>query len=132
VFCHESGLPLTPENARQFSTLHPRCGTSFLVIVFVLSILVFTVLGTDSGNVLLRVASRLALLPLVAGISYEVLQILARVPRNAFVRALMWPGMMVQKITTKQPDDAMLEVAIRSLKLAEGIEDLEETAENEA
>ena len=65
--------------------------------------------------------SRLALLPVVAGVSYEVLQTLARLPRNRLVRALMWPGLMMQKITTKQPDDSMVEVAIHSLKAAEGI-----------
>lgn len=125
VFCHESGQPLTVENAQKFSTLHPRCGTSFLVIVFVLSIIVFTLLGTDSSNVFIRLGSRLALLPLVAGISYDILQVLARMPRNRFVKALMWPGLMMQKLTTAEPDDSMVEVAIRSLKVAQGIEDVE-------
>ena len=76
------------ENAQKFPTLHPRCGTSFLVIVFLISILIFTVFGTNSSNVLARVGSRLALLPVVAGVSYEVLQTLARLPRNRLVRAL--------------------------------------------
>lgn len=121
VYCYENNLPLTVENAQKFPTLHPRCGTSFLVIVFLISILIFTFLGTNSSNVLARVGSRLALLPVVAGVSYEVLQTLARLPRNRLVRALMWPGLMMQKITTKQPDDSMVEVAIHSLKAAEGI-----------
>ena len=121
VYCYENNLPLTVENAQKFPTLHPRCGTSYLVIVFLISILIFTFLGTNSSNVLARVGSRLALLPVVAGVSYEVLQTLARLPRNRLVRALMWPGLMMQKITTKQPDDSMVEVAIHSLKAAEGI-----------
>ena len=125
VFCNESGLPLTVENAQKFSTLHPRCGTSFVVIVFVLSIIIFTLLGTDSSNVFMRLGSRLALLPLVAGISYDILQVLARMPRNWLVKALMWPGLMMQKLTTAEPDDSMVEVAIRSLKVAQGIEDVE-------
>ncbi len=125
VFCNESGLPLTVENAQKFSTLHPRCGTSFLVIGFILSIIIFTLLGTDSSNVFMRLGSRLALLPLVAGISYDILQVLARMPRNWLVKALMWPGLMMQKLTTAEPDDSMVEVAIRSLKVAQGIEDVE-------
>lgn len=118
VFCFESGKELTVENARGFSTLHPRCGTSFLVIVMIISIILFTLLGTDSTNVLARVGSRLLLLPLVAGVSYEVLQWLGRAKENRIIRALKWPGLMVQKITTAEPDDKMLEVAICSLKLA--------------
>ncbi len=118
VFCFEAGEELTVENARKFTTLHPRCGTSFLVIVMVISIVIFTILGTDSTNALARVASKLALLPLVAGVSYEILQWLGKAKENAFVRALKWPGLMVQKITTAEPDDKMLEVAICALKLA--------------
>ena len=118
VFCLEHELPLTVENARKFTTLHPRCGTSFLVIVMVISILIFTFLGTDSSNVFARVGSRLLLLPLVAGVSYDILQWLGRAKENAFVRAMKWPGLMVQKITTAEPDDSMLEVAIAAMKLA--------------
>ena len=118
VFCYEHKLPLTVENAQKFTTLHPRCGTSFLVIVMVISILVFTLLGTDSSNVFKRMGSRLLLLPLVAGVSYEVLRALGRAKDTPLVCALRWPGLMVQKITTAQPDDSMVEVAICSLKYA--------------
>ncbi|MEG0986059.1 MAG: DUF1385 domain-containing protein [Clostridia bacterium] len=118
IFCFESGKELLPENAKEFSRLHPRCGTSFLVIVMVISIIVFTFLGSDSGNVFARLASRLLLLPLVAGISYEVLKGLAFAENNLLVRALKWPGLMVQKITTADPDEEMLEVALVSLKAA--------------
>jgi len=118
VFCYEAGLPLTVENAQKFSTLHPRCGTSFLVIVMLISIMVFTVFGTDSTNVFARVGSRLMLLPLVAGVSYEILKWLGRAKDTPIIRALKWPGLMMQKITTAQPDDSMVEVAICSLKYA--------------
>jgi len=118
VFCFEAGKELTVENAREFSTLHPRCGTSFLVIVMVISIFLFTLLGTNSPNFLWRLGSRLLLLPLVAGLSYEALRWLGRTDDNRFVRALKWPGLMTQKITTGEPDDKMLEVAVISLKAA--------------
>lgn len=123
IHCFESGKELTVENAQSFTTLHPRCGTSFLVIVFTISILIFTILGTNSGNVLLRVGSRLALLPLTAGISYEVLKWLGRAEDTPIVKALKWPGLMTQKLTTAQPDDSMVEVALIALKAALGMPD---------
>lgn len=123
IFCYESGQPLTVENAQKFTTLHPRCGTSFLVIVMVISIFIFTLLGTNSSNVLARVGSRLLLLPLVAGISYEILKWLGRAEDTLIVRVLKWPGLMVQKITTAQPDDEMVEVALIALKASLGMED---------
>ena len=123
IFCYESGLPPTVENAQKFTTLHPRCGTSFLVIVMVISIFIFTVLGTNSSNVFARVGSRLLLLPLVAGISYEILKWLGRAEDTPIVRALKWPGLMVQKITTAQPTDDMVEVALISLKASLGMPD---------
>lgn len=123
IFCYESGLPLTVENAQRFTTLHPRCGTSFLVIVMVISIFIFTLLGTNSSNVFARVGSRLLLLPLVAGISYEILKWLGRAEDTPIVRALKWPGLMVQKITTAQPDDEMVEVALIALKASLGMPD---------
>ena len=123
IFCYESGQPLTVENAQKFTTLHPRCGTSFLVIVMVISIFIFTVLGTNSSNVFARVGSRLLLLPLVAGVSYEILKWLGRAEDTPIVRALKWPGLMVQKITTAQPTDDMVEVALISLKASLGMPD---------
>ncbi|MBR3873987.1 MAG: DUF1385 domain-containing protein [Clostridia bacterium] len=117
VYCNENDLPLTPENAQQFSTLHPRCGTSFLLIVFVISIVMFTLVGYQGSNYFLRLGSRLLLLPVVAGISYEVLKGLAHVD-NKLTRALRWPGMQMQRLTTKQPTNEMLEVAIVSMNVA--------------
>ena len=116
IHCFESGRPLTVENAQSFTTLHPRCGTSFLIIVFCISILIFTLLGSDSSNVFARVGSRLLLLPLTAGVSYEILKWLGRAEDTPLVRALKWPGLMTQKLTTKQPDDSMVEVALIALK----------------
>ena len=122
IYCYESGKDLTVENARPFTTLHPRCGTSFLVIVMAISILVFLLLGSDTSNPFMRLGSRLLLLPLVAGVSYEILKGLAWAENNWLVRALKWPGLMVQKITTAEPDDKMLEVALVSLKASLGYE----------
>lgn len=123
IFCFENGEELTVENARKYSRLHPRCGTSFLMIVMLISILVFILMGNDSSNVLVRLASRLSLLPLVAGVSYEILQGLGRAEDNLIVRVLKWPGLMVQKVTTAEPDDQMLEVALVSLKASLGYDD---------
>jgi len=116
IFCYEAGEELTVENARKYTTLHPRCGTSFLVFVMTISILMFTLFGADTGNVLIRVGSRLLLLPVVAGLSYELLKWLGRAQDNMLVRVLKWPGLMTQKLTTKEPSDDMLEVALTSLK----------------
>ena len=136
VYCHEHELPLTPENAQQFSTLHPRCGTSFLLIVMVISILLFTVvgylfnlIGLSDSNVLFRFLTRLLLLPVVAGISYEVLKGLAH-SESALARVLRWPGMQLQRLTTKQPTDDMLECAIVAMNVAlHGMPDCEKTPE---
>ena len=117
VYCNEAGSPLTPENAGVFTTLHPRCGTSFLLIVFVLSILLFTLVGYNGDQYILRLLSRLALLPFIAGISYEILKGLAHMD-NAVTRALRWPGMQMQRLTTRQPDEKMLEIAIVAMNVA--------------
>ncbi len=117
VYCNEHNLPLTPENAQQFTTLHPRCGTSFLLIVFVISIVMFTLVGYQGSNYFLRLGSRLLLLPVVAGISYEVLKGLAH-SESTFARVLRWPGMQMQRLTTRQPTNEMLEVAIVSMNVA--------------
>lgn len=117
VYCHERELTLSPENAKQFSTLHPRCGTSFLLIVFVISIALFTVFGYQGNVYIWRLLSRLALLPVVAGISYEALKGLAH-HETPLTRALRWPGMQMQRLTTKPPTDDMLEIAIVAMNVA--------------
>lgn len=119
IHCFENNLELTPENAQQFYTLHPRCGTSFIVYVMVISLLVFSLVGWPSLG--MRVLSRVVLIPLVAGISYEVLKLAGR-SSNKLVEILAVPGLYMQKLTTAEPTNEMLEVAIASLKavLVEG------------
>ncbi len=116
VKCYEADLELTPENARQFNTQHPRCGTSFIFLVMIVSILVYSVVGIGS-NIFTRVLTRIVMLPIVAGVSYEVLFITAKF-ENPLTRALRFPGMMFQKITALEPDDSMLEVSIAAFKAA--------------
>lgn len=113
IHCFENGLELTPENAQQFYTLHPRCGTSFMVFVLIISLLLFSFLGWPS--LLWRIVSRILLIPVIAGISYELLKWAGR-SDGKLVRALSYPGLMLQKLTTAEPTNAQLEVAILSLK----------------
>lgn len=113
VHAYEKGLPLSLEAVRPFSTLHPRCGTSFLLYVMVVSIVLFSFLGWPA--LWLRVLSRLLLLPAVAGISYECLRLAGR-SRSPLVQALSWPGLWLQRLTTREPDAAQLEVALRALE----------------
>ncbi|MGZ6267634.1 MAG: DUF1385 domain-containing protein, partial [Candidatus Limnocylindrales bacterium] len=112
----EAGDPLTVAAARKYPTAHPRCGTEFLVVVLIVSILAFAVVGRLSP--LWLVISRIVLIPVIAAISYELLQLGARNRRYAAVRWLWSPGIWVQKITTRQPTDDMIEVAIVSLQRA--------------
>jgi uncharacterized protein YqhQ len=114
IFVEEAGLPLTPENARRFTTRHPRCGTSFLLIVMVVSILVFMIFGKPP-TIGLRLA-RLLLIPVIAGISYEIMKLAAKHADRPWARALSAPGVWLQGITTKEPSDDQIEVAIAALK----------------
>ena len=113
IHCFEKGLELTPENARQFYTLHPRCGTSFLMFVMVISLILFSLLGWP--NLAVRLLSRILLIPVVAGLSYELLRWAGR-SDSWLVRILSVPGLWLQKITTNEPTDEQLEVAIASMK----------------
>jgi uncharacterized protein YqhQ len=115
VYNFEARQDLKVENAKKFSTLHPRCGTSFLLVVMIVSILVFSVAHFDTlaGKFL----SRIVLLPLVAGISYEIIRYSAKHP-NSLLRIVTLPGLLLQKITTKEPDERQLEIAIRALEEA--------------
>ena len=118
IRCYEAKLPLTVENVRPMTRLHPRCGTSFLFVVMVISILVFSVF-TSIVHIkykLLKVLFKLMLLPIVVAISYEINRFVGR-HDNWFTRAISWPGMWLQNFTTNEPDDSMIEVAIRSLEL---------------
>lgn len=114
VFCHEHNQKLTVANVKPFTTLHPRCGTSFLVIVLGLSIVVFSFIKTPLWY--LNIPLRLLLVPVVAGISYELLKTSARYQDNWFFRIFTKPGLWVQKITTKEPDKKQIEVAIAALQ----------------
>ncbi len=109
INCIEHGLPLTVENVRNSSKQHKRCGTSFLIIVMMISILFFMVIQVDS--IWMKMASRVLLVPVIAGISYEFLRLAGR-SESTFVKILSMPGMWMQNLTTKEPDDKMIEVAI--------------------
>ena len=114
IYTYEHGLPLRVENVRPFSTLHPRCGTNFLMIVMLISIFIFTFLGWPS--LWERILSRILLMPVVAGISYEIIRFAGKHMDKPWVRAAILPGLALQKLTTRQPDDDQIEVAIASLK----------------
>ncbi|MBQ1704814.1 MAG: DUF1385 domain-containing protein [Clostridia bacterium] len=113
IACYESGRELTVENARDCSRFHPRCGTSFLFMVMLVSILFFSLFSWS--NPLVRVITRLALLPVVAGISYEINRFAGR-HDNGLTNALRAPGLALQRLTTAEPDDSMLEVAILAME----------------
>jgi len=112
----EHNDPLVPDAIRRYPTAHPRCGTEFLVVVIALSIVAFSLVGRQSPVVM--VASRILLVPVIAAIGYELLKLGARHRTNPIVRAIMWPGILVQMITTKQPTDDMIEVAVVAMEEA--------------
>lgn len=114
IHTYEAGQELTVENARPYSTLHPRCGTSFLLFVMVISILVFSLTGTT--DLVIRFLSRVLLLPVVAGVSYEFLKFTGKYQHLALIHLLSIPGLWLQKLTTREPDDSQLEVAICALQ----------------
>jgi uncharacterized protein YqhQ len=121
ISCFEAGEPLTPENAQRYSRLHPRCGTSFLLIVMIVAIFVFAPLGLPEWYLL--VASRIIGVPLIAGLSFEVIKFAGRNRRKRWVQTLMWPGMMLQKLTTREPDLDELAVAIAAMEAVLEVED---------
>lgn len=114
INAHEAGVPLTVADVRPYSRQHARCGTAFLLIVVVISILVFLPLGRPP--LLLRIISRLALLPVITGLAYEALRFTGKHGDNPLIRALIVPNLALQKLTTREPDDAMLETAIVALQ----------------
>ena len=129
IHCYEHGLPLTPENARSFPRLHVRCGTAFLIMVMIIAIFVYTVVplnaliaawGVPDGapKLALVILSRIVLMPVIAGVSYEItVRWAGSHPDNPLVKAVLWPGMQMQYLTTNEPDDGMLECAIAAMKL---------------
>jgi uncharacterized protein YqhQ len=114
ISCYEAGLELTPENAKRFSRLHPRCGTSFLLVVMIVAIFVFAPIGLPAWYWLM--ATRVLGVPVIAGISFELIKFAGRNRSRPWVRAVMWPGLKLQLLTTREPDLAQLEVAIAALK----------------
>jgi uncharacterized protein YqhQ len=127
---YERGEELVPENARKLDTSHVRCGTSFVLYVLVLSILVFSLLGVEGW--LYMLASRVVVIPLVAGIAFEFIMWSARNQDSAIVRALVWPGLQMQKLTTREPSDDMVQVAMASLRKVLSMEKEAEIEPNEA
>jgi uncharacterized protein YqhQ len=113
ISCFEAGLPLTPANAARFSRLHPRCGTSFLLVVMIVAIFVFAPIGLPAWYWLLL--TRILGVPLIAGISFELIKFAGRNRRKRWVRAVMWPGLKLQLLTTREPDHDQLAVAIAAL-----------------
>jgi uncharacterized protein YqhQ len=120
ISCYEAGLPLTPENAQRFSRLHPRCGTSFLLIVMIVAIFVFAPLGRPDWWLLF--ASRIVGIPIVAGLAFELIKAMGRNRTKRWARILMWPGMQLQKLTTREPDHSQLAVAIAALEAVLAVE----------
>ena len=133
ISCYEKGLTLTVENAKKCTRIHDRCGTTFIVFVLIISILVFAcveaIIG-ESVNGILRILLKLAVLPLVAGLSYELLKALSKT-NSKIVLPLKAPGMLLQKITTKEPDDKMIEVAITAFKTVMEMDENPEMEEKE-
>ena len=128
IHCFEHGLPMTPENARQFPRLHVRCGTAFLIMVMVIAILVYTIFplnaiiagfGVPDGlpKLLLVIVARIVLMPVIAGISYEItVKWAGSHPDNPLVKVILWPGMQMQYLTTHEPDDSQMECAIAAMR----------------
>ncbi len=127
---YERGEELVPENSHKLDTSHVRCGTSFILYVLVLSILAFSLLGVHGWVEML--ASRIVVIPLVAGIAFEFIMWSARNQNKPVVKALIWPGLQMQKLTTREPEDDMVEVAMASLKKVLTMEDEARIAQDEA
>jgi uncharacterized protein YqhQ len=113
IYCYEAKQDLTIENVRKFSRFHPRCGTSFIFIVLILSIIVFSFI---TGPLWIKLLGRILLLPFIAGIGYELIKLSDKFSKNSIVKALIAPGLWLQRITTNEPTDQQLEVGIASLR----------------
>lgn len=115
IYAYEAGEELTVEHAKKYTPYHPRCGTSFLMIVMVISIMVFIMIPKEWSFVD-KLLSRIALIPVIAGLSYEALRLSAKMKDNPFMNFLIMPGLLLQRLTAKEPDDRQIEVAITALK----------------
>lgn len=114
INAYEAGEELTPESAEKYSTLHVRCGTAFVLIVMIVLIIVFAFLGRPS--ILMRIVSRLFIIPLVTGVSYEIIKFSSKYEDSFFVKMITWPGLLLQRLTTREPSKDQLEVAIFSVR----------------
>jgi uncharacterized protein YqhQ len=126
IFCYENEAKLIPENAARFGRLHPRCGTNFLFLVMIVSIIAFSLTGWNSIGE--RILYRIILLPVISGVTYEILKWMGR-SSSRISKFFAYPGLMLQKLTTREPDLSQLEVAIAALKAAEGIDKSDTDAE---
>ncbi len=115
IFCYENGEELTVENVKKYKRFHPRCGTSFLLFVMVVSIVIFSVMGRFESAIL-NILVRVLLMPVIAGVSYEIIRFAGKNVDNKWVSWLSKPGLWLQRLTTREPDDSQIEVAIASLK----------------
>lgn len=115
IFCYENGEELTVENVKKFQRFHPRCGTSFLLFVIIISIIVFSIVGRFDSKIV-NLLIRIALLPVVAGISYEIIRFAGKHTESKWISWLNKPGMLLQRLTTREPDEKQIEVAITALK----------------
>ena len=128
ISCYEAGLELTPENAQRFSRLHPRCGTSFLLIVMIVAIFVFSPLGLLPWWAL--IVSRIVGVPIIVGISFELIKLAGKHRRKRWVRSSSGPGMQLQQLTTREPDLDQLAVAIASMEAVLGVNEPDEVTES--
>ena len=122
IFAFEAGDELTVDNVRRYSCLHPRCGTSFLLIVMLVSIVIFSLIP-KLWPFYMKAGARVVLLPLIAGVSYEFLKWSAKNDHSRLVKLIIAPGLALQRLTTREPDDSQLEVAIRSMEEALAVND---------
>lgn len=130
IFCYEAGVELTPENAAKFKRFHPRCGTAFLFVALIISIIIFSIFRLPWDNTLLRLVVKLPLVPLIVGVGFEFIMLTGK-HDNALTRILTAPGLFMQRITTREPDLEQLEIAIAALKSAMPDEFPEFEAEHE-
>lgn len=129
IACYENNLELTVENIKKQTRFHPRCGTNFMIIVLIISVIIFCLIGRYD-NWLINIGYRLLLLPIVAGIAYELIRLVGKT-KNRALKLIAFPGLWLQRLTTKEPDDSQIEVAIEALKLAVETERVEFNGKNQ-
>ncbi len=129
ISCYEAGLPLTPENAQRFSRFHPRCGTSFLLLVMIVSFFVLVPIGTPDWYILYP--TRILAVPLVAGLAFELIKWFGKNRRKRWAQILMWPGIQLQRLTTREPDHLQLAVAIAALEAVLAVENFDNLTDEE-